>query len=68
MLCLEYGKNLAKGSLVAHLQTQHSVVKWGSGQEGNEEVKGKDPRTFRMVFSAKAGPRPCLVEGCSGQG
>ena len=26
-----------------------------------------DPRTYRMVYPAKAGPRPCPVVGCSGR-
>ena len=34
---------------------------------GDKEVKGNEPRTFRMAFSAKAGPRPCPVKGCSGR-
>ena len=38
MLCPEYGKELEKGSLVAHRQTQYGVEKGGLGQEGEEEA------------------------------
>ena len=62
-----YGKELAKGSLVAHRQTQHGVEKWGSGKEDDKEGRGDEPRTFRMVFPEKTGPRPCPVEGFSGR-
>ena len=66
MLCPECGKELEKGSLVVHLQTQHSVVKRSSWQVGDEEGGGDDTRTYRMAFPAKSGPRPCPVEGFSG--
>ena len=65
VLCTECGKKLAKGSLVAHRQTQHGVAQGGSGKVSNEESGGNYPRTFRMAFPAKSGPRPCPVEGCS---
>ena len=67
LLCPECGRDLAKGSLEAHRQTQNDVVKVGSGQEGYKEGRSDEPRTFRMEFPAKAGPRPCLFEGCSGR-
>ena len=67
MLCPECGKELMKGSLVAHRRIHHGVAKWGLGQEGDEEEGGDDPRTYRMAFPAKAGPMPCPVEGCSGR-
>ena len=35
------------------------------GQEGKEEAGGDKPRTYRMVFPTKSGPRTCLVEGYS---
>ena len=63
--CLECRKDLARGSLAAHRQTQYGVVKGGLGKEGNGEGGGNDPRTYRMSFTAKAGKRPCPVEGCS---
>ena len=58
VLCPECGKEMAKGSLVAHRQTQHGVAKGRLGQEGKEEAGGDEPRTYRMAFPAKAGPRP----------
>ena len=66
MLCLECGKEVENVSLVAHLQNQHGVAKGRLGQEFNEEAGGNKPRTYRMTFPAKDGPRPCPVEGCSG--
>ena len=53
VLCLECRKELANGSLVEHRQTYHSMEKEGSGQMGDEECGGEDPRTYRMVFPAK---------------
>ena len=54
---------------MTHRQTQHSVAKGGLVSEVGE-VDGddgdKNPRTYRLVFPARAGPRPCPVEGCSG--
>ena len=58
---------MAKGSLVAHRQTQHGVEKWGLGQEGEEEAGENNPGTYRMSFPAKAGPRTFPVEGFSGR-
>ena len=66
MLCPEYGKELSKGSLMVHHQTQHGVTKGRLGQEGDEASEGNKPSTYRMTFTAKDGPRPCPVEGCSG--
>ena len=60
MLLTECGKEVAKGSLVAHRQTQHGVEKGRLGQ-------GNVPITYRMVFPANPGPMPCLVKGCSGR-
>ena len=45
MLYLEYGKELVKGSLVAHRKTHHGMVMGGLGQVGDEEDGGGDPRT-----------------------
>ena len=50
-----------------HRQTQNGVSKGGLGSEGVGYVGGDDPRTYRLAFPAKAGPRPFTVEGCSGQ-
>ena len=63
----ECGKEFSKGSMVEHRQTQHGLTKGGSGKEGGKEVGGEKTRTFRMTFPAKAGPRPCPVDGCSGR-
>ena len=57
---------MARGSLAAHLQTQHGVAKGEPGQEGNGEGGDNEPRAYRMAFLEKAGPRPYPVEGCSG--
>ena len=35
VLCPECGKDLSKGSLVTHRQTQHGVAKGGLGSEGD---------------------------------
>ena len=67
MLSLECGKEVAKGSLVAHLQTQHKLVKGRLGQEDDEADGGNEPRNYKMVFPKKARPRTCPVKGCSGQ-
>ena len=64
--CLECGKELAKGSLVTCRQTQHGG---DTGMLGSEVDKldggGNKPRTHRMAFPTRAGPRPYPVEGCS---
>ena len=68
VLCPECGKELAKGSLVTHRQNQHGVTKGSLGLEGDEADRGDDkPRTYKMEFLTRAGPRPCPVEGCSGR-
>ena len=63
----EYRKDLDKGSLVTHRQTQHGVAKGGLGSEGDEADGGNEPRTYRLTFPVRAGPRLCPVEGCSGR-
>ena len=50
-----------------HLQTQHRVDKWGLGSERYDADGGDKPRTYRMAFPVRAGPRPFLVKGCSVQ-
>ena len=64
--CTEFGKELAKGSMVEYRQNQHGVAKGGSGQEGNEKGGSNDPKKFSVVFPAKARPSTFLVEGRSG--
>ena len=64
----ECGKELAKGSLVMHQQTQHGVAKGRLGSEGDKGDGGSDdPRTYRVEFRMRARPRPCPVKGCSGR-
>ena len=48
-------------------QIKHSVAKGGPVQEGNRDGRSNKPRTNRMAFPDKAGPRPCPFEGYSGQ-
>ena len=44
------------------------MAKGGLGSEGYESDGGGDkPRTYRMEFPTREGPRPCPVEGCSGR-
>ena len=57
VICPECGKEIAKGSLVTHRQTQNGVEKWGFGSEGNEADGGNNHKTYRMVFPAKSGTR-----------
>ena len=52
---------------MTHRQTQHGVAKGELGSEIYESDRGKDPRTYLLVFPVRAGPRPCPFEGCSGQ-
>ena len=67
VLCPECGKELAKGSLVAHRQKQNGVAKGALGSDGNKADESDKPRTYRLAFHAKAGPKTCPVEGCSDQ-
>ena len=67
VLCPEYRKDMVKGSLVTHHQNQHGMAKRGLGPEGDKAEGGDNPRTYRMAFPTKEGPRPCPAERCSGQ-
>ena len=40
VICPEFGKEVSKGSLVAHHQTQNGVAKGRLGQKGNEATGG----------------------------
>ena len=67
---MEYGRELAKGSLVTHRQTQHGVAKGGLGSEGGKadvRDRGDDPKIYRMSFPTREGPRPYPVKECSGR-
>ena len=66
VICIERRKELARGSLAAHYQTQHDVAKGGTGQKGNGEGRGNKPRNSRMAFTQKSGPMHCPVEGYNG--
>ena len=66
VLFQECGKELAKGSLVMHRQTQNGVDKGRLRSEVNKTNEGDKTRTYRLAFPAKAGPRPFPAEGCSG--
>ena len=59
VICPECGKELANGSLVTHRQTQHGVAKGGLASEGDKANGGNYPRTYKLAFPAKAGPRHC---------
>ena len=65
--CLEFRKEFSRGSLAAYHQTHHGVAKGALRQEGNREGGGDKPRMYKMTFPAKAVPKPCPVESCSGQ-
>ena len=66
--CTECEKELEKRSLVMRRQNQHSVAKGRLGPEGDEADGGGDkPRTYKMAFLARAGPRPLPVKGYSGR-
>ena len=65
--CLECRKDLARGSLVAHLQTQNGVARVGLGQEGDKESGDDKLMMFSMTSPEKVGPRPCPVEECIGR-
>ena len=54
-------KDLARGSLAVHQQTQHGAAKGGSGKEVDKEGGVDQPTTLRMAFLAKVGPRPYPV-------
>ena len=67
VLCPECGKDMSKWSLVTHLQTQNGVAKGGLVSEVDKVDGGDGPRTYRLGFPARSGPRPCPVEGWSGR-
>ena len=64
VLCPECRKEMTKRPLVTHHQTQHGKEKGGFGLKGDEADRGDEPKTYRIAFPAKAGPRPYPVEGC----
>ena len=56
---MECRKDLTRGSLDIHRQNQHDVERGGAGQKDDEGDGngGNEPRTFIMMFPAKAVPR-----------
>ena len=64
---LECRRDLARGSLAAHHQTQHGIAKGGLGQEVSGEDGGNDPVEYMMLFLKKEGMISCQFEGCSVQ-
>ena len=52
---------------MTHIQTQYDVDKEGLGSEVDKAYRGGNPRTYILEFTARVGPRPCPVEGCSGR-
>ena len=55
--CPEYGKDLERGSLSAHFQTRHGVVRGGLGLEVEVEGGVHKPRIYKMVFPNNLGLR-----------
>ena len=64
--CRECREEMAAGSLASHLMTQHGKVA-ETRRSWRTPAAGDGPRTFRMAFPAKGGPRICPVERCPGQ-
>ena len=52
---------------MTHRQIQNGVAKLGLVSEGGGSDGVDNPRTYRMTFPARAGPRPCPVKWCSGR-
>ena len=66
VICMECGRELERGPLLLHCQTQHGTEKGGLGKEGDKEGGDDETRTFWMEFIAKLGTRTFPIEGCSG--
>ena len=64
--CREWGEEMAAGLMSGHMKTQH-------GRAAEERCScttlamGEEPRTYRMDFLVKGGPRRYPVEGCLGR-
>ena len=53
---------------MTHRQTHNGVAKGRMRSEVDKVDRGGDePRTYRVAFPNRVGPRPCPVEGCSGR-
>ena len=62
--CGECGEVLVVGSMSSHLMTRHGKAA-ARGQLWTPQADG-GPRTYKMSFPAKGGPRRCPVEECPG--
>ena len=64
--CRECGGDMEAGLMAGHMTTQH-----GRSEEDiwswTTSAMGEEPRTYRMEFLAKGGPRSCPFEGCLGR-
>ena len=64
VLCPEFGKELEKGSLVTHHQTQNGVAKGGLGSAGDKEDRGSnEPSIYRMEFPTRGSLGPAQSKG-----
>ena len=61
----ECGEEMVAGSMVSHMMTQHGRVA-ETLRSWIDPATGDGPRTYRMAFLYKGGPRSCPVEGCPG--
>ena len=52
--------------MASHRMTQHGKEKEEQWSWEASATRG-DPRTYRMAFLTKRGPRSCPVEGCPGR-
>ena len=64
--CGECGKETAAGLLASHRVTQHGQAAEERWSWEALDTRG-EPRTYRMAFPTKGGPRSCPVEGCPGR-
>ena len=62
--CGECGAVIAVGSMLSHLMTRHG--KAATGRHLWATQTNWNPRTYKMHFPAKGGPRRCPVERCPG--
>ena len=64
--CRTCGEMMSAGYLASYLMTQHGRLTEVRQSWITLDV-GAGPRTFRIAFPAKGGPRSCPVEGCPGR-
>ena len=57
---------MASGSMAIDMMTQHGRVAEAQ-RSWRTPATGDRPRTYRMDFPAKGGPRSCPVDGCLGR-